>query len=73
MLSLIALLVVVFLIGLVVGAYSHKWLKSITGAPSNLSTANAGAAVSALVSHGEDAAVKAIGDVHDAAVAAVKG
>ena len=29
---------VTFLVGVVVGAYSHKWLAQVTGAPANLPT-----------------------------------
>ena len=29
---------VAFLVGVVVGAYSHKWLAKVTGAPANLPT-----------------------------------
>jgi hypothetical protein len=32
---------IAFIVGVVVGAYSHKWLAKVTGAPSNI---NAGAA-----------------------------
>lgn len=40
-------LALAFLIGLVVGAYSHKWLAKVTGAPANLTAASALATVKA--------------------------
>lgn len=47
-LLLVALLFVFFVVGLIVGAYSHKWLQRETGAPSNLTSKNAaGAAINA--------------------------
>lgn len=61
-----------FVIGVAVGAYSHKWFAKVTGAPSNLSVATAPAAVSTLVAHGEAAAVSAITSASVAAVAKIK-
>lgn len=54
------ILILVAAVSLVVGAYSHKWLASVTGAPAKLTTSNAAAAVSSLVAHGTDAAHTAI-------------
>lgn len=58
-LLLIALLIVfVFCVGLIVGAYSHKWLQRETGAPSNIrSTADADAAFKNAASSAAHAAV----------------
>lgn len=46
--SLLVLLLV-FVIGLIVGAYSHKWLAKVTGAPANLTVANAAGAAKTAV------------------------
>lgn len=59
-------------IGVAVGAYSHKYLARVTGAPSNLSAANAPSAVATLVAHGEASATAAISSAADAAVAKIK-
>lgn len=59
-------------IGIVVGAYSHKWLAKVTGAPANLSVGNAPEAAAALVAHGESAAAQAISSVADAAMRKIK-
>ena len=37
----LALYALVFVIGVAVGAYSHKWLAKVTGAPANLTPATA--------------------------------
>lgn len=51
----------VFLIGLVIGAYSHDWLAKVTGAPSNLTSSTA---VPALVSAAKTGAQAAINAAH---------
>lgn len=61
------ILILVFLIGLLIGAYSHKWLQSVTGAPDKLTPANAGAAVDSLVSHAKGAAYAAVDTAAEAA------
>lgn len=62
------LLVVMFLGGLVIGAYSHKWLERETGAPKNI---NADNAVSALQSAAKTAAKNAATAIHDAVYAEI--
>lgn len=64
---LILLLLAVLAVGVVIGAYSHKWLAKVTGAPSNLSPATAEAAASALLAHGTVAAMAAIDSTAEAA------
>jgi hypothetical protein len=39
--------IAIFAVGVVVGAYSHKWLAKVTGAPANLSSASVAPAVKA--------------------------
>lgn len=65
---ILCIVILALLIGAIMGAYSHKWLAKVTGAPSNLSVGNAPAAANALVAHGEVAAAEAIGKVADAAM-----
>ena len=43
----IVLYIVTFLVGLVVGAYSHKWLAAETGAPASIAPTAAGVAAAA--------------------------
>ncbi len=57
------------LIGVAVGAYSHKWLAKVTGAPSNITSASAESAVAALVAHGKGAALAAVDTAAEAAKA----
>lgn len=59
------------LIGVAVGAYSHKWLAKVTGAPSNVTLATAPAAIATVADHGVAAAHAAIDDVAAAAKATV--
>ena len=66
MLTLICLFIVLA-IGVVVGAYSHKYLAKVTGAPSNLTVASAPAVVDTLVQHGKSAALAAIDSAAEAA------
>lgn len=68
---MILLLIAVLAAGVVIGAYSHKWLAKVTGAPSNLSAATAPAAIGAVVAHGVDAAHAAIDAVAAVAKASV--
>lgn len=67
----ILLVVIALLIGLAIGAYSHKWLAKVTGAPANLTPANAAAtaesAAAALLTHGKAAALSAIDSAAEAA------
>lgn len=58
LLLILGLIVLAFAVGLVVGAYSHKWLQKQTGAPSNIrSTADAAAALKNAASQAAHAAV----------------
>jgi hypothetical protein len=70
MLTLICLFVALA-IGVAVGAYSHKYLAKVTGAPSNLTVASAPGAVAALVDHGVSVAHEAIDDAAAQAKATV--
>jgi hypothetical protein len=71
MLTLVFAVLLALLIGIAVGAYSHKWLAKVTGAPSNLTVATAPAALAAVADHGVAAAHAAIDDVAAAAKASV--
>lgn len=63
-------LAVLFLAGVVIGAYSHKWLGAVTGAPSNIrSTVDAATALKTAASTAAHAAVDAAHGEAKAAIA----
>lgn len=55
------ILILVLLIGLITGAYSHKWLQSVTGAPDKVTQANA---VDSLKTAGSNAFHAAVDAAH---------
>lgn len=57
---ILILYVLLFVVGVVVGAYSHKWLAKVTGAPANLTVATAPAAAAAAVKNVASAAETAV-------------
>jgi hypothetical protein len=48
--------IAIFAVGVVVGAYSHKWLAKVTGAPANIT----GAAVAPVVKAAESVVKKVV-------------
>lgn len=65
----LAAFALVLVLGVVIGAYSHKWLAKVTGAPANITPATAQDAVDSLVAHGKGAALAAIDYTAEAAKA----